>query len=178
MDRALGIDPSTHTGIVVLERKNTVITTIYQDELHFAKLKGMERLGMLATGVLEVVRQYGPQHIGIEGYSYGSKWNHESMYSIGTVLRYFLWQEDWPYLEVAPGSVKKFATGKGNCGKDLVMKEVYKNWGFDTNNDNLSDAYTIALYTMFFNEGVVNEKGVYSKKALRINTFHHPEQEN
>lgn len=43
-----------------------------------------------------------------------------------------------------PGAIKKFATGKGNCGKDLMILAVYKKWGVTLENHNAADAYAIA----------------------------------
>ena len=46
-----------------------------------------------------------------------------------------------------PSEIKKFATGKGNAKKELMVKEVYRKWGFDTDNHNTADAYAIARLT-------------------------------
>ena len=47
--------------------------------------------------------------------------------------------------EVSATSLKKFATGKGNATKDVVMLHVFKRWAFDCNDDNnLADAYVLA----------------------------------
>lgn len=43
-----------------------------------------------------------------------------------------------------PGQIKKFTTGKGNAKKELMMKEVYKRWGFETDSHDVADAYAIA----------------------------------
>ena len=43
-----------------------------------------------------------------------------------------------------PGEIKKFVTGKGNAKKELMLKEIYKRWGFETDNHNVADAYAIA----------------------------------
>lgn len=45
---------------------------------------------------------------------------------------------------VAPTQVKKFATGKGNADKALVMMHVFKNWGLTPGNDNEADAFVLA----------------------------------
>ena len=43
-----------------------------------------------------------------------------------------------------PSKIKKFITGKGNSKKELMLKEIYKRWGFETDNHNTGDAYAIA----------------------------------
>ena len=39
--------------------------------------------------------------------------------------------------------LKQFVTGMGNSKKELVMKEVYKRWKFDTNDNNEADAFVM-----------------------------------
>jgi hypothetical protein len=47
------------------------------------------------------------------------------------------------YLEYVPSQIKKYI-GKGNIKKEVVIKEVYKRWGYDTNINDLADAYALA----------------------------------
>lgn len=170
--RIVSIDPSTTMGIVVLDLEGKRIDTITAFEFSTRK-KGMERLGAIGKEVLRVVDGYEPDAVWIEGYSYGSKFNHEILYSIGTVIRYFLWQSDYEVNIIQPPTLKRFATGKGNCKKDLVMKQVYKNWGFDTDNDNIADAYAIALFGMYTHLGIVNEKGSWLVKDKDKYSYYH-----
>ena len=45
---------------------------------------------------------------------------------------------------IATNTLKKFVTGKGNGPKSVIIKGVYKKWGYDVDNDNLADAYGLA----------------------------------
>ena len=46
---------------------------------------------------------------------------------------------------VAPQAVKKFTLGKGGSqAKALMLKGVYSKWGFDTDVDDLADAFALA----------------------------------
>lgn len=47
-------------------------------------------------------------------------------------------------LRVPPTTLKKYATGRGNAKKPEVMLSVYKKWGVEILDDNLSDAYVLA----------------------------------
>jgi crossover junction endodeoxyribonuclease RuvC len=44
---------------------------------------------------------------------------------------------------VTPSQLKKFVTGKGNADKSVVMKEVYKRFSIDTDDDNTADAVVL-----------------------------------
>lgn len=39
-----------------------------------------------------------------------------------------------------PTSLKKFVCGKGNAEKSMMIREVFKRWGFDAEDDNQADA--------------------------------------
>lgn len=45
---------------------------------------------------------------------------------------------------VASTTLKKFITGKGTGPKSVIIKGVYKKWGYDTDDENLADAYGLA----------------------------------
>ena len=50
----------------------------------------------------------------------------------------------WHFSVAAPTVLKKVATGKGQASKIAVCMGVMKRWGFETDNDNLADAFTLA----------------------------------
>ena len=63
----------------------------------------------------------------------------------GGVIRFLLISK-YPkakFLEVPPTTLKKFVTGSGKGEKSLMLKEVYKTYNFDTNNDNIADAFAL-----------------------------------
>lgn len=63
---------------------------------------------------------------------------------LGTVMRLALYEAGLPFYVVAPGQLKKFATGKGTGQKSIVVREVYKKWGIDAKDDNQADACVLA----------------------------------
>jgi len=62
----------------------------------------------------------------------------------GTLVRVALFERGLPFYVVSPGQLKKFATGKGNGPKSIVVREVYKRWGVDAKDDNQADACVLA----------------------------------
>ncbi len=82
----------------------------------------------------------------IEGYGFARTANIEPLFCIGTLLRYKLYKKGILYVDVPPNNLKKFVTGKGQAKKNLIMKELYKRWGIDTDDDNQADAHGLALF--------------------------------
>jgi Holliday junction resolvasome RuvABC endonuclease subunit len=76
----------------------------------------------------------------IEGYSYNSRQGGEHLGELGGVIRYALWKWDLSYIEVAPAALKKFATGKGNCGKDQMIAAAAR-LGCPADDNNAVDAW-------------------------------------
>ena len=77
----------------------------------------------------------------LEGYSFGSK--GRALFDIaelGGIIRMTLLDHEYPYVEVPPSSLKKFATGKGNAPKDLMLVEAVKRLGYTGSDHNEADA--------------------------------------
>ncbi len=158
--RYVGIDPSTKTGIVVLDEWGDVE---YSGELKSDEKKDPERFMDLAKKVL---RRIPGGIICIEGFSYGSKGAGVStQYGIGWVIRSELVRNGYTYHEVAPGALKKFATGKGNTKKDEMVLPIYKKWGFEHSSDNVRDAYVLAQIA----KALHDQEGLteYQKEVLK-----------
>ena len=63
---------------------------------------------------------------------------------LGATMRLALYEAGMPFFVVAPSQVKKFATGKGTGQKSMVVKEVFKRWGYEAKDDNQADACGLA----------------------------------
>ena len=148
MSAILSVDPSyTGTGLMLLDtdtgralnqrlvKTNESLTTIQRVNQIIQEIKSFTS----PVTVLDLRV--------IEGFSFGSANKAHQMGYLGYRIReYFDFESEWdcPVIEPSPNQVKKFATNKATAGKELVMKEVYKRWGFDTDDNNLSDAYAMA----------------------------------
>lgn len=163
----LSVDPSTRMGLVVLSVENYVIDVLLQEE-YSSKNKGMERLGDIGHRLYQLLGEYKPTKVVVEGYSFASKHNLVTMAEVGTVIRYFLWQEGYKPTIVAPTALKKFITGKGNCKKDLILLNVFKNWGFDTDNDNIADAFGLAMYIVYSLHDLVKKDNTTLKSNAKL----------
>jgi crossover junction endodeoxyribonuclease RuvC len=140
MTRYVGVDPSTKTGLVILnaqgevENSSEVTTTLKDDPVRFMDIANRVVSQLLETDIIT-----------IEGFSYGSKGQGVStQYGIGWLIRAELIRNRYSYTEVSPSAVKKFATGKGNEKKENMVLPIYKHWGFEHPSDNVRDAYVLA----------------------------------
>lgn len=83
-----------------------------------------------------------------EQYAYASKGHITRIAELGGMIKYQLYAiHGVPasnFWVAAPTSLKKFSTGSGIAGKGSIIKAVYKKWGFDTENDNVADAFVLA----------------------------------
>lgn len=85
----------------------------------------------------------------IEGPSFSS--NGAFVLQMGALhyyLRIFLRLNNIKYNVVAPNTLKKFITGKGNTKKNLILMKVYKKWGVEFDCDDLADAYGLAKMSL------------------------------
>lgn len=104
------------------------------------RVKRYEGIVEQVDRVLSVVK---PKLILIEGYSMGSKNGREMAGELGALIRWHALDYTPHILEVAPSTLKKFATGKGNGDKALVQAHVQKRWGqiFESNDE--ADAFCL-----------------------------------
>ena len=85
----------------------------------------------------------GCDHIGIEGYSYGSKGKIFHIAENTGVLKYKIHNLGVPLEVVPPTTVKKFATGKGNADKTMMHKSFKEETGIDLKTTITPDKKTV-----------------------------------
>jgi crossover junction endodeoxyribonuclease RuvC len=139
---SLGIDPSTRTGIAVV---NDLMKIIHTEEIEFKKQVGFQRIQSIVAGVIAVRNEFKPDKIVIEDMFVGQAASAVTIIQIGSLLRYFLWQEDIVWTDVSPGTLKKFVTGSGAGKKEQMMMFVSKRWGFESPTNNIADAVGLAM---------------------------------
>lgn len=140
----VGIDPSFNsTGIIVLDENAEIVdeknfSLAKYDEIEEKLLKFEENISFIPT----ITRLGG---VYIEGPAYMASGKYIlQMGAMHFLLRLFLYKRDVFFKVIAPGTLKKFVTGKGNAKKDLMLLKVYKRWGVEFEVDDLADAYGLA----------------------------------
>lgn len=127
----IGLDLSlTSTGVARADGSSLRIRS---------KKTGPERLHEIVEGVAILCQN--ADLVVLEGYSYGSK--GRSVFQIGElggVVRMFLWGNSLSYVEVPPANLKRFATGKGNAGKDEVLAAAIRRLDYQGSSNDEADA--------------------------------------
>jgi crossover junction endodeoxyribonuclease RuvC len=86
----------------------------------------------------------------IEGISFGSTGDGAAqLAALNYFIRIFLLNNGVPYGSVTPTKLKQFGSGKGQSKKNLMLKEVFKRWGEDFDDDNICDAYCLSRMAHF-----------------------------
>lgn len=109
---------------------------------------GPARLNEILTGLTVRHRVVDADVVVLEGYSYAAANQAHQMGELGGVVRHHLWRLGVPYVTVAPTRLKKFATGKGNVGKDAMVAAAVR-LGCPAEDNNAVDAWflrQIGLY--------------------------------
>ena len=138
------IDPSlTSTGICYGTSGDTWQTTAVKSKPRgndvLNRMKRYEGILEQIERVLAVVR---PRLILIEAYAFGSNTGKTSdRAELGGLIRWHAIDYTPHVLEVAPTTLKKFATGKGAGDKSLVQAHVQKRWGQMFASDDECDAF-------------------------------------
>ncbi len=103
---------------------------------------GIERVSIIAERVLTFARPCGvvvlEHHMHFKGAAV-------FVVEVHGVLKYLLHLEGIPVALVQPALLKKFATGKGNAPKGLMLQQAISRHGFEGYDDNAVDAFWLRL---------------------------------
>ena len=165
--KIMGIDASlTGTGVVVLggELQEDLIYC----QRYSPKKNGVDRLIEIEEYIATLLSSMEPDLVTIEGYSYASANQAHQIGELGGVIRRLLKVAGQKWKEIAPSQVKKFATGKGNCKKDLVLMQVYKRWGQEFKTSDEADAFVLAKIGASLVNGYNGEEGLtaYQREVI------------
>jgi Holliday junction resolvasome RuvABC endonuclease subunit len=140
----MGLDVSTVIGVAVVSSEEREI--LHTEELTAPRKTGLPRAADLVGGVVSLCSKWDPDFLVIEGYGFANSHTLATLVEVGTVVRYFMWQDGHQFLLVPPPSLKKFVTGDGHATKDRMMLSVFKNWGHEAKTNNTADAVGLAMF--------------------------------
>lgn len=168
--QVVGVDLSlTGTGYVCLSDEtlidNHLISTKPNKNLYLGEI---ERLNSITYPICESIIEHKPEVVVIEGMAFMANQSTALMQLAGLnyLLRNNLYRMGVPFIIVAPTTLKKFVTGKGNSPKDVMILETYKKWNVSLINDNVCDAYGLAQIGMMLVSGSEKTKNEHEVMKL------------
>lgn len=144
----VGIDPSlTNTAVIRGDEHGYEYATFGSgNELGDSASARIARYDGLVSRVMEWIGDGPFQAIYIEGYSFDSHGRGKFSAEYGGILRWHLDDVTDRLFEVAPHTLKKFATGKGAGKKDMVIAHLARRYDVLFNSNDEYDGF--ALYRL------------------------------
>lgn len=86
----------------------------------------------------------------LEGYGFGPQRGNAAreLAELGGVIRMTLHDLGFAFVDVAPASLKKYATGKGNAAKEHVLAAAIRRLGYAGHNHNEADALWLRVMAL------------------------------
>jgi crossover junction endodeoxyribonuclease RuvC len=123
------------------------------DSLDYSKLAGMERIARASRDLVDLCRT--ADLVVMEGLSMGlPSFNGRAFVPQGRhdlvgltyIVRLWLFNMKRNTFLVPPTVLKKWATGKGNSPKNIMLREVSHRWNVEAADDNQADAVALAEF--------------------------------
>lgn len=136
----IGLDLSLNgSGIAVLTPAKLALSTLRPPREYGAEA----RLKWIASTVMETARK--AHAVVLEGLSLGSFGRgSDQLAGLHWMVRCMLNDREVRYFVCPPTSLKLFVAGKGNAPKSVMLREVYRLWKVEAEDDNQADAAALA----------------------------------
>ena len=131
---------------------NTLCGTRVFGTLKYNKLRDMERIAVASKDIVELLRP--ADLVVMEGLSMGLPkgktgapfvpQGRSDLIGLTYIIRLWLWKKSKPALVVAPTGLKKFVTGDGKAEKSMIIREVFRRWEAEADDDNQADAIALS----------------------------------
>jgi Holliday junction resolvasome RuvABC endonuclease subunit len=162
----LGIDPSlTGSGLVLINEDYSIL-----DMIKFSTpAMGVERLFHLQNKLLEVLNKYTTiRQICVEGPALRETGKIFDLGQWAGIIYLELYKRSLDFTVVAPMQLKKYVSAIGkNQGKQIVILDVFKNFGEEIRDNDLADAYVLARIAHDF-YGLCNEAELPNIKKYQL----------
>lgn len=157
IDLVIGLDLSlTGSGVVTMDSSGEIVFQNCAKSKPNPKITDIERFHQLSLDLLPSHFISHKTYVVIENYGYASSGDITRIAEFAGIVKDRLCFSSagvlplpnvFPYnlTTCAPTTLKKFLTGRGNCEKALVLKEVLSRWGKDFDDHNVADAFGLCL---------------------------------
>lgn len=160
----IGIDFSILSPGISIKYDDEHITHAF-DMSDFKDKHPLIRWDLLTDRIVRFINRYtclASSYIMIEDYAAGGKGKTNDIAEACGLLKYKLFIngvkiENFKLCSIQ--HLKMFIAGKGNAQKELMLKEIYKQYGYDTNDNNAADAYGLLMVCLcYFIDDELNKK--------------------
>lgn len=169
--KVLGVDLSmTGTGVALLDDGEMLYSkTIKSKKDGDTPTDELRRLVKITEEVMVHVDEWDEIDVVVlEGIAFMAKSTALAQLSgLTYMVRAEIDKRNIPFLIVAPTTLKKFITGKGNSPKDIMMLETYKMYGESILDNNACDAYALAQVGLAV-LGQTKKIPVYQKEVVKL----------
>ena len=115
--------------------------------------RGAARLDYIDDAITRIVEQEMPDLVVIENYAFGKSQGLAALAELGGVVRLSLHRMGYRYIAIAPATLKKFVTGKGQAEKAAMMMHCLNNWKVVIDNNNGADAFGLCQFGRCYLDG-------------------------
>lgn len=136
--RILAIDPGTHCGIAWTDDKKVHAHLVSCLDLTPKRHEGG---GMRFLRFRDQLIAINPDVVYYEEVAAHKGTAAAHIYGgLVATIQTFCEERSIPYAGIPVGTIKKFATGKGNANKEAMIEAARAKYGYEGNNDNEADA--------------------------------------
>jgi Holliday junction resolvasome RuvABC endonuclease subunit len=134
------------------------------------KLTGPARLSWFRTGLIDLLSGVDVDLVVIEEYAFHGKFAHShEIGELGGVIRLALHDRGQRWVPVIPSSLKLYATGRGNAGKEEVLVAAVRLLGYDGHsNDEADAAWLRAMALDFYGHPLVKFPATHRKALGKV----------
>lgn len=152
-----GIDPSLNNTSIAFSKIGRKKKIEYYDSPEEIRdlenrIKTYKKIALTRKFIIEELKKHPAKLVTIEGYAFSAKLNRELMGEVGGMIRLNVFYDNPDLIGcviiVGPTQLKKYILGSaqvsgGKKTKELIIKEVFKRFRVDVNNNNLADAVVL-----------------------------------
>ena len=169
---SVGLDLSlTGTGIVVLTNgKLTRKELIRSKPVGDRPTDELQRIRKIVSDIGGILSEYDPTVVCIEGLAFMAR-NTSALVQLAALnymIRAIIFDRAIPFYIVAPTSLKKFITGKGNSDKNVMMMDIYRDYDLQFVEDNQADGFELAAVGAALLETPINKLTVPQKEVVEL----------
>lgn len=171
--KTLGLDLSlVSTGVCLLDGKNEpflkTISSKPSGDSYIAELRRIKNIVREIEDIL--MDNYDIDIIAIEGLAFMAKNTTSLMQLAGLsyMVRNMLDDYGKRFLVIAPSSLKKFITSKGNATKDIMMLETFKRYDISILDNNQCDAFGLAKCASYYKKKNLSDLTKEQKEVIEL----------